>query len=125
MMRCFRWNLHLTVIILGVFLLGFPTLCATKISLSSTSISTFSLRNVITVSLHFSLSVSPSRLVSRYQMIQTRCVGIAWFIASSLSSVAGGCLSNKCGKCPLTMLIYCGLVASDLHGPTSPSFRHF
>ena len=56
--------------------------------------------------------------MSRYQMIQTRWIGIAWFIASSLSSVASGCLSNKCGKCPLTMLIYCGLVGSDLHGPT-------
>ena len=45
-------------------------------------------------------------------------LSVAWFIASSLYSMAGGCLSNKCGKCPLTMLIYCGLVASDLHGPT-------
>ena len=56
--------------------------------------------------------------MSRYQRIQTWLISIAWFIASSLSSVAGGCLSNKCGKCPLTMLIYCGLVGSDLHGPT-------
>ena len=32
--------------------------------------------------------------------------------------LAGGRVLNKCGKCPLTMLIYCGLVGSDLHGPT-------
>ena len=33
--------------------------------------------------------------------------------------------STKCGKCPLTMVIYCGLSGRDLHGPTSPSVRQF
>ena len=57
--------------------------------------------------------------MSRYQQKDNTLVYlVSVFIASSLSVLASGCLSNKCGKCPLTMLIYCGLGGSDLHGPT-------
>ena len=70
------------------------------------------------------MSVHTVWLVSRYQMIQTRLVWYSVvYCLKSMPGLAGGCLSNKCGKCPLTMLIYCGLVGSDLHGPTVRTFE--